>query len=103
MRPSNVEFSSSIKDLALVRQAYLCALCGEDIKKLGKDGRFAHRYGEIAHAHHILHVKLGGGNNLSNCVILCQSCHYSVHEGGKYRTGMIVGTRKDFPYFLGKN
>src|SRR2546422_2669898 len=31
---------------------------------------------------HIQHVKVGGSDSVDNCVIICQSCHYSAHEGG---------------------
>jgi 5-methylcytosine-specific restriction endonuclease McrA len=60
-----------------------------------------HRFGEGAQAHHVVHIKFGGGSWLDNCVILCQSCHYSAHEGGNYRSGTVMGRKKDFPYFNG--
>jgi NAD(P)-dependent dehydrogenase (short-subunit alcohol dehydrogenase family) len=44
---------------------------------------------------------LGGTNEPSNCVVVCWSCHYSVHEGGNYRFGSVSGALKDFPYFGG--
>lgn len=59
-----------------------------------------HEYGEGAQAHHRKHIKLGGLPTLDNCVILCQSCHYSAHEGN-YRLGKVVGRKIDFPYFQG--
>jgi len=47
------------------------------------------------------HVKFGGTDSLDNCVILCQSCHYSVHEGGNYRFGIVEGSQSDYPHFYG--
>ena len=99
-RPGN--FKRNTKELALRRQNNLCASCGTEILALGKAGRASHKYGEHAEAHHIKHVKFGGSNDLDNCVVICQSCHYSAHEGGDYRFGTVVGTPADFPYYQGK-
>jgi len=71
------------------------------ISRLGDAGRAEHRYGEGAQAHHIEHVKLGGTDAVDNCVIICQSCHYSAHEGGNYRFGTVVGRESDYPHFRG--
>ena len=97
------EFTHAIKELALVRQKYLCGSCGTPIKSIGEAGRADHKYGEGAEAHHVKHVKFGGTGDVSNCVVICRSCHYSVHEGGNYRFGTVIGTQSDFPYFTGKN
>jgi len=96
------EFSSSTKLAALIRQKNVCACCGDRISHLGDSGRSTHRFGEGARAHHINHVKLQGSSNVNNCVILCQSCHYSVHEGGNYRFGTAIGRQSDFECFNGK-
>jgi len=96
------EFTRETKKLALARQQNLCAACGTPIAKLGEAARPSHRFGESARAHHVKHVKLGGSNNLGNCVVICWSCHYSVHEGGNYRFGSVAGTEEDFPYFSGQ-
>ncbi|MEK7778634.1 MAG: HNH endonuclease signature motif containing protein [Pseudomonadota bacterium] len=95
------EFTVATQQFALHRQQFCCALCRTFITKLGEMGRLQHKYSEIAHAHHILHAKYGGTNTADNCVILCQSCHYSIHEGGNYRYGTVICHRKDFPYFYG--
>jgi 5-methylcytosine-specific restriction endonuclease McrA len=95
------EFSRETQELALRRQQGLCASCGTPISAIGKAGQAAHKFGEAAQAHHIKHVKLGGTNDLANCAVLCWSCHYSVHEGGNFRFGLIVGTPIDFPYYNG--
>jgi 5-methylcytosine-specific restriction endonuclease McrA len=88
-------------ELALARQKYHCAACGARIHSLGELGRTDHRFGEAAHAHHVLHVKFGGDNSLQNCVIVCQACHYNAHEGGNFRYGTVQGQVKDFPHYQG--
>jgi hypothetical protein len=95
-------FSVATKQLALVRQKFCCASCGARIASLVAEGKQQHEFGEIVHAHHILHIKFGGMNSLENCVILCWSCHYSAHEGGKYHQGTVVGCPEDFPHFNGQ-
>lgn len=93
------EFSTGTKESALARQGHQCASCGTPITRLGEAGRPDHRYGEIGQAHHVVHVSLGGTDSERNCVILCQSCHYSAHEGGDYAHGMVVGHEGDFPHY----
>jgi len=95
------EFTPAIQQLALTRQRNRCASCGTTIFSLGKAGQARHAFGEIAHAHHVRHIKLCGNNSLDNCVILCWSCHYSVHEGGNYRWGKVMGEKTDYRYFNG--
>ena len=95
------EFSPMTQQLALARQRNQCASCGTHIFRLGNAGSVQHRYGEGAQAHHIRHVKFGGSDSVDNCVILCQSCHYSVHEGGSCRFGTVVGRETDYPHFRG--
>jgi hypothetical protein len=95
-------FTLSVKELALARQRNVCASCGTRIFDLRKAGRENHKFGEVAHAHHIKHAKFGGKGDLNNCVILCWSCHYSAHEGGNYRFGTVVGEPTDFPFYKGK-
>jgi 5-methylcytosine-specific restriction endonuclease McrA len=93
------EFTRRTQELALARQQHLCASCGTTISALGEAGRRRHKFLEAVHAHHVKHVKFGGTNNVENCVVICQSCHYSVHEGGNYRFGTVSGTPEDFPYY----
>lgn len=95
------EFPVATQQLALMRQKYRCASCGTPISHLGDAGRGNHSYGEGAQAHHVLHVKFGGTASLSNCVVICWSCHYSAHEGGNYRWGTVIGKESDYPYFRG--
>ena len=95
------EFSETTQRLALLRQKNRCGVCGTRIWDLGDKGRIHHAHGEGARAHHIRHIKFGGTDALSNCVIVCASCHYSVHEGGNYRFGTVVGSASDFEFFNG--
>ena len=99
--PRPNEFSGSTRQLALARQRFRCASCGTHIFRLGDGGRAEHKYGEGAQAHHLRHIKLLGSDSVDNCVILCQSCHYSAHEGGNYRFGTVVGHESDYPHFRG--
>lgn len=95
------KFTRKTKELALARQKNLCASCGTPIAGLAQEDQALHKFGESAQAHHIKHVKLSGTNNISNCVVICSSCHYCVHEGGSYRFGSAIGAPDDFPYFSG--
>ena len=97
------EFSRKTQKLALLRQQHLCASCATPIAEIGERGRNQHRFGEGAQAHHLKHVKLGGTNHVDNCVVICWSCHYSVHEGGSYRLGTVVGKPEDFQHYFGAN
>ena len=97
--PRPNEFSHQTKQQALARQKNRCASCGTRITALGNRGKSEHQYGEGAQAHHIRHIKFRGSNAVSNCVILCWSCHYSAHEGGSFRFGTVVGSKSDFPHF----
>lgn len=95
------EFSQPTKQQALVRQRNQCASCGERIEHLNQTGRESHKFGEGAHAHHVKHIQQGGQSELANCVIVCESCHYALHEGGNYRSKAIRGTVNDFPHYRG--
>jgi 5-methylcytosine-specific restriction endonuclease McrA len=95
------EFSIVTQRLALARQRLRCASCGTHIVQLGLSGRGVHNFGEGAQAHHVRHVKAGGLATLENCVVICQSCHYVVHEGGNYRHGAVQGLPSDFPHYNG--
>ncbi len=95
------EFSLATREAALARQGNQCASCGTPITWLGEAGRLDHRFGESGQAHHMQPVRLGGTDSERNCVILCQACHYSAHEGGSYAHGMVVGRETDFPHYRG--
>jgi 5-methylcytosine-specific restriction endonuclease McrA len=95
------EFTEATKRLALARQHFKCGSCGTPIHGLGNVARSKHKFGEGAQAHHIKPVKMGGLATVANCIIICQSCHYSVHEGGNYRHGTVAGTPADYPHYKG--
>lgn len=97
------EFQQFTKQLALKRQKNKCASCGTKIFFLGQIGQSFHKYGEGARAHHMRHCQQGGDNSMSNCVVLCHSCHYSVHEGGRYRNSLVylISHSSDYKYFKG--
>jgi 5-methylcytosine-specific restriction endonuclease McrA len=95
------EFTRATMIRALSRQGHKCASCGERISELGNPGRASHRFGECAQAHHILSLQRGGSSTMRNCAILCQSCHYSAHEGGAYRHGMVRGRPSEYPHYRG--
>lgn len=102
VRTSDVEFSKATQEAALARQRNRCASCGSRISRLSESGRVDHTFREIAHAHHMKNAVAGGTNDVWNCVILCQSCHYSVHEGGNYRFGKVrISYPRDYRYFNG--
>lgn len=96
--PRPNDFSTPTKQKALARQQYQCASCGVRISHLGNACAAVHVYGEAAHAHHIQHLNKQGSDSLDNCVILCEACHYSAHEGGNYRRGTVIGRKIDFPF-----
>lgn len=78
------EFSARTIKGASARQNGYCASCGTRIWKMGNDGAPQHRFGERAEAHHVIPVLAGGTAHVDNCVILCRSCHYSAHQGGRW-------------------
>ena len=96
-----LEFTTRTMKEALTRQKHRCASCGEPIRFLGRAGRQYHRFGEMVHAHHMVHAKAGGDNSKGNCVIICQACHYNAHEGGNYKGGTVQGRPQDFPHYRG--
>lgn len=95
------EFGARVKEAALQRQKHCCASCGEQISTTKSGGASTHKYGEPAHAHHIVHAQQGGSNQPENCVILCWSCHYCAHEGGNFKSKDVMATKADFPHYDG--
>jgi 5-methylcytosine-specific restriction endonuclease McrA len=100
-REPDKEFTTQIKMQALERQDFLCGSCGLLIVPFGGSKMTSVAWGESAHAHHRKPVRMGGGGNIENCVILCESCHYNAHEGGRYVKGTAWGRISDFEYFYG--
>lgn len=95
-------FSPNTKQEALERQSHQCGSCGTNISQPGDAGQKSHEYGESAQAHHILHIQQGGTSEVANCVILCWSCHYTIHEGGHYQSKEVRASSQDYPHYLGK-
>ena len=93
----NFNFSVDVKNKAFFRQWNLCAHCGKSLTNV------------FDHAHHVLPNQAGARGNpndswiksVDNCVILCESCHFRVHENGRYRTG-AASAPKYFPYSHGR-
>ena len=78
-------FPGPIQNQALVRQKFRCASCGEVIAQIGEAARVGHRFGERAEGHHVIPHKMHGPITVENCVVLCGACHYSAHQGGRWR------------------
>lgn len=99
--PRDEDFPRVVQQQALDRQGYVCASCGERIAFLGEKGRKENRFKEIGHGHHVRPIHSQGTADVSNCVVICQSCHYSAHEGGWYKKhdGAVVGRQSDYPYY----
>jgi hypothetical protein len=91
------DFSETVKREAFFRQWNLCAHCGRNLINI------------VDHAHHVLPNQVGNPKNsnddwirsVDNCVILCDTCHYRVHENGHYRTG-AVAPPEYYPYSHGR-
>jgi hypothetical protein len=47
--------------------------------------------------HHVIPHKMGGPITLENCVVLCRSCHLSVHQGGRWRDTSIYSDTMKHP------
>jgi 5-methylcytosine-specific restriction endonuclease McrA len=78
-------FSKEMQLAALERQHGKCASCGTLIATPGKAGAAQHEFGESAEGHHMIPQKLKGPTTVENCVVVCKSCHYSVHRGGDWK------------------
>jgi hypothetical protein len=77
-------FSRPVQRQALERQKFRCASCKVSIAAIGEAGVDQHRFGEGAQAHHVIPHKEDGPLWVSNCVVICRSCHYSAHQGGRW-------------------
>jgi hypothetical protein len=85
MTDNHQNFPKLIRKLALVRQKFRCASCGTPMTGIGESGSGSHRFGERAEGHHLIPHKGGGPISIDNCVVLCRTCHYSAHQGGRWR------------------
>ena len=79
------EFSPGVRNDAFFRQGRRCGVCGlsfDDQQEFG---------------HHVIPDQSGNAadtadrflRTVDNCVMLCDSCHYIVHEGGLYAVGAV--------------
>lgn len=55
-------------------QDQICPICEDDLHN-----------GESLHRHHIIEVSKGGGNEVSNLILIHSPCHFSIH-GNKYES-----------------
>ena len=91
------DFPDAVKEQAFLRQWDLCAHCGEPMPYLED------------HAHHVIPNQAGDPGDaaddllrgLDNCVVLCSTCHYAVHDSGRYRDGPVAPPDY-YPYSHGK-
>jgi hypothetical protein len=82
-RPYDFE-QSTLKE-ARLRQYGRCAYCKKSLKAVLEDG------------HHVVPNQSGDSKTPAhdwlrtalNCVILCDICHYRVHDGGRYKNGAV--------------
>lgn len=65
-------FSKETKQEALEKADYKCECCGKKVTM------------ETCEAHHEHSVRAGGGDELSNCKILCIDCHKKTRSYGKH-------------------
>ena len=79
-------FTKHVRSTAFARQNARCAHCGESLEDLED------------HAHHVIPNQSGDPGraqdallkSTDNCVVLCATCHYAVHQSGRYRTGAVA-------------
>jgi 5-methylcytosine-specific restriction endonuclease McrA len=81
-------FPNDIIVRAYFRQSKKCGFCGDYLEDI------------IYNAHHLLRRADGGLNTLDNCVLLCEDCHYHVHNHGRYRQALELKP-SDFNYYYG--
>jgi hypothetical protein len=92
------EFSTATQQQARQRQNGVCACCGEKLDDV------------VEHAHHVVPNQSGSATDArhlwlksaENCVVLCDTCHYRVHQDGRYRTGAVAPPGY-YPHSHGKN
>jgi HNH endonuclease len=97
MTDDHVNFPPAIKKQALARQKFHCASCRAMIADVGEGAREDNPFGERAEAHHLIPHKMGGPPTTANCVVLCRSCHYSAHQGGRWRDISIYADMARLP------
>ena len=90
------DFSDKTIEAARVRQEGRCAHCGHDLADLWEE------------AHHVVPNQSGDPHHVDdcylkaedNCVVLCGTCHYVVHDSGRYVRGGVAPAEY-YPYSHG--
>ncbi len=96
--PHTYNFSRITKNQAFFRQWNNCAHCGGSLLNV------------MDHAHHVFSKQLGKSTvadsewikSVDNCVILCENCHWRVHENGHYLRGAVAAP-EFYPFSHGKD
>jgi hypothetical protein len=84
-----MRFTQGTRLEARRRQRNRCGCCGESLEWL------------VEHAHHFQPRAQGGGGELDNCVVLCETCHHRVHQDGHFASG-FVAQQDYFPFWNGQ-
>jgi hypothetical protein len=92
------DFKDAVIDEARLRQNGKCACCGTSLDDVWEN------------AHHVIPNQSGEPGNpkhawlmqVDNCVVLCENCHYRVHQDGRYQNGTIAGPDY-YPHSHGTN
>jgi len=87
------DFSDTVKNEAFTRQWNRCAHCGESLIDMEDN------------AHHVVADQAGSISNphddflrtADNCVYLCLTSHYAVHDSGHYQSG-ATAPPEYYPY-----
>ena len=93
-----MNFNSSVKNAAYIRQGHRCAKCGKQLELPFEDDP-RHEGSWTAHA-----LEERGANRAFNCVLLCitePNCHLK-HAHGGTPDGLVVLTQFNFPYWASK-
>lgn len=84
-----------LQEIRVLRNDFLRLRNSGEIEKLGKQCANCKTCENIEY-HHIVPLKLGGTNNISNIVPLCHACHEAAHQGRymlNYRDNPKAGGR----------
>lgn len=79
------EFTQATRSAAFLRQDGRCALCRRSLRDQEEFG------------HHVVPDQSGQASDprdrflksVDNCVMICEACHWIVHDGGRWATGAV--------------